>query len=81
MRYQPHTDVVAEIEEILDVWKSVAPRFPRIAMMARDVLCIQAAGVGIEREFSIAAAFNPNNKTYSAPVLRALMIVNHAQSE
>jgi hAT family C-terminal dimerisation region len=57
------------------------PRFPRIAMMARDIFAIQAAGVGIEREFSIAGNFNVDNRTYSDEVLGALMIVNHAQSE
>jgi hypothetical protein len=49
--------------------------------MARDVLAIQAAGVGIEREFSIASAFNHDNRSYSGPVLGALMVCNHAQSE
>jgi hypothetical protein len=50
-------------------------------MMARDVFSIQAAGVGVEREFSIAGAFNVDSKTYSDAVLGALMVCNHAQSE
>lgn len=49
--------------------------------MARDILAIQAAGVGIEREFSIARNFNQDNRTYSAAVLGALMVCNHHQSE
>jgi hypothetical protein len=50
-------------------------------MMARDVFAIQAAGVGVEREFSIAGMFNGDNKSYSDKVLGALMVCNHAQSE
>jgi hypothetical protein len=66
---------------LLDQWRMIADRFPRVAMMARDILAIQAAGVGIEREFSIARSFNQDNKTYSPAVLSALMICNHHQSE
>jgi len=42
--------------------------------MARDILAIQAAGVGIKREFNIAGAFNGKNKSYSPAVLSVLMI-------
>lgn len=66
---------------LLGHWALLAPRFPRVAMMARDILSVQAAGVGIEREFSIAASFNTDNRTFSAPTLAALMICNHFQSE
>lgn len=50
-------------------------------MIARDILAIQAAGVGIEREFSIARNFNADNRRYSPAVLRALMMCNHFQNE
>jgi hypothetical protein len=50
-------------------------------MMARDILAIQAAGVGIERGFSIAGSFNLDDRTYSPQVLSALMVCNHYQSE
>jgi hypothetical protein len=50
-------------------------------MMARDIFAIQAAGVGVEREFSIAGNFNVDNRVYGDEVLGALMICNHAQSE
>jgi len=50
-------------------------------MMARDVFAVQAAGVGVEREFSIAGMFNGDDKSYSDKVLGALMVCNHAQSE
>jgi len=49
--------------------------------MARDILAIPAAGVGIEREFSIASCFNQDNRGYSAAVLGALMVCNHHQAE
>ena len=50
-------------------------------MMARDIFVIQAAGVGVEREFSIAGNFNVDNRVYGDEVLGALMVCNHAQSE
>jgi hypothetical protein len=46
--------------------------------MARDILTIQAAGIGIKREFNIAGAFNGKNKLYSPVILSALMICNNA---
>jgi hypothetical protein len=49
-------------------------------MMVKDIFAIQAAGVGVEREFSIASNFNTDNKTYGPQVLGALMVNNHEQS-
>jgi hypothetical protein len=50
-------------------------------MMARDYFAIQAAGVGIEREFNIARMFNQDNRTYGAQIMASLMICNHRQAE
>jgi hypothetical protein len=50
-------------------------------MMARYIFATQAAGVGTEREFSIAGSFNLDDRTYSPAVLSALAICNHYQNE
>ena len=49
--------------------------------MARDILAVQAAGVSIEQEFSIASSFTQDNRTYSTSTLSALMVCNHSQFE
>jgi hypothetical protein len=39
---------------MLDFWKSREAKLPRLAAIARDILTIPAASLGIERVFSIA---------------------------
>jgi hypothetical protein len=73
--------VTSDAASPLANWKIFEDRFPRVAMMARDILAVQAAGVGIEREFSIASNFNLDDRSYSAEVLSALMVCNHFQGE
>ncbi|SRR6266700_3043491 len=67
--------------DILRCWELFQTRFPRISQMARDILAIQAAGVGIEREFNIARMFDLDNRSYSTKTMSALMICHHAQAE
>jgi len=43
----------------------------------RDILCILAASGGVEREFSVAAEFDQDNRAYSAKTLSDLMICNY----
>jgi len=38
--------------EVLEYWKTRSTRFPVLALIARDVLPLAAAGVGIERMFN-----------------------------
>jgi len=40
--------------DILEYWKSQAVIFPALAAMAKDVLAIPIAGVGVERLFNMA---------------------------
>jgi hAT family C-terminal dimerisation region len=45
----------------LEVWRSLEAELPGLAAMARDILCIPMAGVGVDRAFSFARnhlAFN-----------------------
>jgi hAT family protein len=62
---------------VLEAWKGLRERYPRIAQLARDILAIPAASSGVEREFSIAGEFDQDNRSYSAKTLSALMICNH----
>lgn len=50
-------------------------------MLARDILAIQAAGVGIEREFNHAGGFIQDNRAYGSETLSALMIGHHYLGE
>ncbi|TID27237.1 histone H3 [Venturia nashicola] len=78
--YRSWNEVRPDLKEPFQQWRSVEHRFPRIAMMVKDLFAIQAAGVGVEREFSIASNFNTDDKSYSAQVLGALMVSNHEQT-
>ena len=44
-----------ENQNILIWWKEREKIFPKLSTMARDLLCIQASSVSIERQFSKAA--------------------------
>ena len=39
-------------EDILEIWKTLEPRFPNLARMARDFLAVPGTTVGVERCFS-----------------------------
>lgn len=38
----------------LEMWKSIEPKYPTVAKMAKDILSIPASGVGVERLFNTA---------------------------
>ena len=40
---------------ILALWQQLAPRFPILSMIARNILAVPIASVGVERLFSTAA--------------------------
>lgn len=60
--------------QVLHVWKNLAPQFPRVARMARDVLCVPGAGVSVEQMFSQARHQGRFNRTYSKSAFRAVMM-------
>jgi hypothetical protein len=41
-------------DDVLTIWKHLEGEYPYIVAIARDILGIPSAGVGIERVFSIA---------------------------
>jgi len=62
-------------------WKTWKDRYPKVAMMARDVLSIPAAGVSVEREFSIARAKTFWNRNYDAKTFEQIMLIVHARRQ
>ena len=80
------TDCVSGFEQLgvdcnndpLAVWKKIAPSYPTIARMARDILSIPAASVGVERTFSIARHQLRYNRQYSPQMFETMMMVRHA---
>ena len=44
----------SEDTDVLRTWQHIEVDFPRIAVMARDILACAATSIGVERLFSIA---------------------------
>ena len=61
----------------LAVWKVIAPNYPTIALMAREILSIPAASVGVERTFSIARHQLRYNRQYNPQMFETIMMVRH----
>jgi hypothetical protein len=41
-------------EDPLDAWKEIQADYPKMAVMARDVLAVPLSSVGVERTFNMA---------------------------
>jgi hAT family C-terminal dimerisation region len=39
--------------DILDIWRTIESQYPTVARMAKDILAIPLAGVGMERVFNL----------------------------
>jgi hypothetical protein len=64
----------------LAVWKSLETQLPSLSAMARDLLCIPLAGVGVERVFNFARDMCGYRRGHLKPdTLRALLLVYHHQ--
>ena len=62
------------------MWKILEAEYPRLSMMARDLLCIPLAGVGVERCFNYARDMCHYRRGQLAPeTIRALMLVYFSQ--
>jgi hypothetical protein len=44
----------SDSQSLFQEWANLAPRYPQLTQMAKDILAIPAAGVGVERLFNIA---------------------------
>jgi hypothetical protein len=62
------------------VWKSLETQLPGLAAMARDLLCIPLAGVGVERIFNLARDICGYRRGHLLPAtIREIILVFHAQ--
>lgn len=61
------------IEHPLQSWQRIASEYPICALMARDFLCIPAAGTGCERDFSVARHQSRYNRSYDPSTFSSIM--------
>jgi hAT family C-terminal dimerisation region len=62
------------------VWKSLENELPGLAAMARDLLCIPLAGVGVERTFNFARDICHYRRGQLLPnTIRSLLLTYHSQ--
>ena len=52
-RYLEGQEILPSKLDILECWQFLEPRYPTVARMAKDILAIPLAGVGIERVFNL----------------------------
>ena len=64
-------------DDVIGVWKKLEVQFPTIAQIARDILCIPAASVGVERTFSIARHLLRFNRNYGPDTFSNILMVRH----
>ena len=60
------------------MWRALEPRYPTLAQMAREIHCIPAASVGVERTFSIARHALRYNRRYCPETFETIMMLRHA---
>ena len=64
-----------ETTDVLQAWSRLQYDFPRVAQMARDILACTAAGVGVERTFSMARQQASFNQQFSPSSFEARMMI------
>ena len=67
-----------ENQNILIWWKEREKIFPKLSTMARDLLCIQASSVSIERQFSKAALVLTKKRNRLNPKLLKSLLCLHS---
>jgi hypothetical protein len=67
------------VVDILDWWRLNERSFPRLAQVAKDVLAIPIAGVGVEREFNTSKeVIGDRRHNISSQTFRKIMILRDA---
>lgn len=81
-RYLRDTPTAPTEKTLLENWQSIRQQYPTVARMAKDVLSIAMAGVGVER------IFNSGRDTCQylrghlhAETIKKIMLVKHADNE
>lgn len=74
----PH-DVGSAQFNILDWWRDNEATYPNLAQVARDILPVQIAGVGVERVFNTSKdVIGDRRHRLSAQTIQQIMILKHA---
>jgi hypothetical protein len=68
--------------DVLQEWKRLEPKFPTVARMAKDVLAVPLAGVGVERSFNYARdVCHYRRGKLHADTIKKIMLVKHAHQK
>jgi hypothetical protein len=79
-KYYTNYFIAPDNRSLLLVWKSLENQLPQLSAMARDLLCIAIAGVGVERAFNYARDMCNYRRGHTKPdTLRAEMLVFFSQ--
>ena len=79
-RSGPNNFIETDSRAPLLVWSLIEPEYPGLSKMAKDLLCIPLAGVGVERCFNFARDMCDYRRGQLAPeTIRALLLVYFSQ--
>ncbi|QSS74860.1 hypothetical protein I7I50_03800 [Histoplasma capsulatum G186AR] len=81
-RYLHDDPVNVKGKSILDLWRMISSQYPTVAMMARDILAIPLAGVGIERKFNSSRDIcHYRRGQLQGETVKKLMMVKHGKEK
>jgi len=81
-RYLDGKEVLPAKLDILECWQFLEPQYPTVARMAKDILAIPLAGVGVERVFNLGRdTCNYRRGHLHGETIKKIMIVKHAHQK
>jgi hypothetical protein len=81
-RYLRDTPTAPTEKTLLENWQSIRQQYPTVARMAKDVLSIAMAGVGVERIFNSGRDTCQYRRGHlHAETIKKIMLVKHADNE
>jgi len=81
-RYLDGKEVLPVKLDILECWQFLEPQYPTVARMAKDILAIPLAGVGVERVFNLGRdTCNYRRGHLHGETIKKIMIVKHAHQK
>ena len=81
-RYLDGKEVLPAKQDILECWQFLEPKYPTVARMAKDILAIPLAGVGVERVFNLGRdTCNYRRGHLHGETIKKIMIVKHAHQK
>lgn len=81
-RYLRDTPIAPTEKTILENWQIIQHQYPTVARMAKDILSIAIAGVGVERVFNSSRDTCQYRRGHlHADTIKKIMLVKHANNE